>query len=97
MWNEARTDPALVAARIPARSSRAAASGTSTLTIAELPGAEPESGAEPIRQRDIVTLDLLDADLEEELRASVPAATHENQAGDVSRRRADEASRSGVP
>ena len=52
---------------MPARSRRAAASATSTLTIAESPRLEPETGAEPVCQRDVVTLDLGDADREQEL------------------------------
>jgi hypothetical protein len=57
---------------------------------------EPEPGAEAVGQGDIVLVDGLDADAVDELDGRL-RAHHENQAGDVSRRRALRARRSGGP
>ena len=82
---------------IPARASRSVASGTSARDDRGVRVGQAEPGAEAVRELEIVLVDGLDADLVEELqeRGSVP--THENHAGDVSKRRAVRASRSGGP
>ena len=59
-------------------------------------GGEPEPGPEPVGQRDVVRADLLDAHLLEQVERQA-VATQLNQAGEMSSRRASDASRSGRP
>ena len=81
---------------MPACASFSVASGTSALTIAESRLRQPEAGAEAVGEPQVVLVDRLDADpLMSRSAGSVP--THENQAGDVSKRRAPGPSRSGGP
>ena len=67
-----------------AASRSAASSGRSSETIAESPGAMPEAGAEARRQRGVVRVDALDADLARAARAPAPARPSSCHAGETS-------------
>ena len=96
MWKAARTDPARVEARMPARSSREDASGTATLTIAELDGSSPRPARNAFASATSCSwIRSIPIDSTSSSVAAQPI--QENQAGELSNRRASSESRSGRP